>query len=230
MSTVQVITITNLDQLSALADTDFLLVYDSSTFTWKRIAKSSIQLDMAVHNNTSHSTNFLVAALNLSDLTNATTARTNLGLQNTLDKTENLADLSDTSAARINLELQNTLDKTENLADLSDVAEAKTNLSLANTDIRTQGNYTDLTSDTILVVGNKYILRENVTGTLPTTSLTVGNEIEIVCGDSFGDTDVLDSFIDPDGNNIEGSSLSLTMTGTSFRLVWTGTTYGWSLI
>ncbi len=204
-STVQIVTIAELNQLSQLGNNDFLIVYDSASLTWKKISKSNIQLDMAVHNNSSHSTPFLISASNLSDLTNVSEARTNLGLHNTLDKTENLADLTN-------------------------ITEAQINLNLSPTHIRTQGNYIVLDSNTTLQVGKKYIIKENVTALLPTT-LSIGDEIEIVSGVSFGDSDVLNSYINLNGKKLEGSSSSpITMTKTSFRLIWTGTDYGWSRI
>lgn len=229
MSTVQVVSITDLDQLSQLGNNDYLLVYDLTESTWKRIEKNNIQLDVATHDNSMHTVTFLDASSNLSDLTNAGDARSNLGLDNTLDRTNNLADLNDAAAARSNLGLNNTLNRNNNLADLTNIGDAKANLGVDNLNIRTQGNYEVLDADATLDVGKKYIIKEDVTATLPATP-SVGNEIEIVCGDMFEDTSTLESFIDPNGNNIEGDSSLFQMTSESFRLVYTGPAYGWSRI
>jgi len=207
MSVIQIVSITDLDQLNQMDDNDFLVVYDADTTTWKRIEKNKIQLEMAAHDNSVHTTNYLAVDSNLADLSSVPSARINLGLDNTLNRNNNFSDLTDIDAAITNLGLEN----------------------LSNTDIRTQGNYNILDTDTNLEVGKKYIIKENVTATLP-TEVVVGNEIEIVCGESFGDTDVLDSLIDPDGLNIEGDTATLQMTTESFRLVYTGTGYGWSHI
>ena len=204
MSTVQVVSITDLDQLSQLGNNDYLLVYDLTESTWKRIEKNNIQLDVATHNNSMHTENYLITSSNLSDLDDVATARANLGLNNTLNRNNNLADLTN-------------------------VDDARSNLGLNNINIRTQGNYEVLDTDTTLEVGKKYIIREDVTATLPAT-VSIGNEIEIVCGDMFDDTSTLDSFIDPNGNNIEGDSSLFQMTSESFRLVYTGSPYGWSRI
>jgi|SRR6056297_1319712 len=229
MATIQVVSITDLDQLSELGDNDYLLVYDLSESTWKRIEKNNIQLDIAAHDNSMHTTTFLVASSNLSDLTNPGDARTNLGLDNTLNRNNNLADLTDPGDARANLGLDATLNRNNDLADLNSVENAKGNLGLDNLNIRTQGNYEILDADATLEIGKKYIIKENVIATLPTTA-SVGNEIEIVCGESFGDTDVLDSTIDPNGLNFEGDTATLQMTTESFRIVYTGSDYGWSRI
>ena len=77
----------------------------------------------------------LRAANNLSDITNPSAARINLGVDTSsfLQATNNLSDLTDAAAARVNLGVDTTdfLEASNNLSDLTSTAAALTNLTAA---------------------------------------------------------------------------------------------------
>jgi hypothetical protein len=86
----------------------------------------------------------LSPANNLSDLSSATTARTNLGLGTAATQASSAFDASGAATAAQAAAIAASLQRASNLSDLASVTAAKTNLGLAT--VATSGSYTDLSS------------------------------------------------------------------------------------
>ena len=196
---VQVLGIHNLNSALQMDDDDYLIIYDAANATYKRIQKTNIQFDMVVHGDSNHNVTYLKADNDLSDVSDLPTTLSNLGLSDVLKVNNNLSDVQSIST---------TVD----------------NLGLSN--VKKYGGYIEITEDTLLSPYNKYVIRSNVTVTLP-LSPSAYYEIEIIAGSLFGDSDVLDSFIDPNGSLFEGSSDIITMSFESMIIVYVGGNVGW---
>lgn len=156
----KVATAVNTDEAVPLGQINTLLNNASTTVTGvtrygtqSEIAQGTLD-NVAVSAKTGKD-NYLMRSNNLSDLSNTTSARNNLGLTSTattpisdiLTKAGNLSGISNVSTARSNLGLgtiavenaTNWLSKAGNLGGLANVSTARTNLGLGNSSTRNVG-------------------------------------------------------------------------------------------
>lgn len=129
-------------------------IYYNNGTTWKAfVAASDLTTTLAGYSLTSHTHAYLEIADNLSDLANAATARTNLGLGTAavLASTDFATDdhVHDLTTGTYATTLNLYLEKSDNLSDLGNVVAARTNLGLGTaalldeTDISTNSHNHD---------------------------------------------------------------------------------------
>jgi hypothetical protein len=163
------------------------------------------------------SAGYAVASNNLSDLTNASTARTNLGLGTmaTANTSSYTVTGSDTTYAY----------RANNLSDLASASTARTNLGLGTAATMTGPSGTIVgTTDTQTLSG------KTLTGTKETVfAITDAAAFEINPANGGIQTITLGANRTPKGTNfVAGQSVTLMITAGAFSITWTDTTFGTS--
>jgi len=137
---------TNSLQLGGVVASSYTLNSDIRAIAFGGTAANTVagaRTNLAVYSKTEGDARYALESNNLSDLTNAVTARNNLGMSEaTLDaryllESNNLSDLVNDAMARSNLDVYSKgevngffLEETQNLADLVDKPTARTNLDV----------------------------------------------------------------------------------------------------